>query len=198
MDMNRETTLHHLALDHETLDARGGLGGKVNPPIRTKSDNEALWEGVRRGHVGTVASDHACCMEAEKGGSGSTDLWPAQPGFGGTALLYPVMLSEGALKRGLPLSRIAEVVSARPAQTFGLYGRKGTIAVGADADLAIVDPNLTQTVTTELCQSAQDHCPFEGVDVTGWPTTTIVRGIPMWDGGKVAPEFPGQFVKRGQ
>ena len=193
LDVNRETTLHHLALDHETLDARGGLGGKVNPPIRTKADNEALWEGLRRGEVGTVASDHACCMESQKG----DELWPALPGFGGTALLYPVLISEGHHKRGISLDRIAQVASARPAQTFGMYGRKGTIAVGADADLAIVDPNLTQTVTTELCQSAQDHCPFEGVDVTGWPTTTIVRGIPMWDGGKVAPEFPGQFVKRG-
>jgi dihydroorotase-like cyclic amidohydrolase len=193
MDVNREVTLHHLALDHETLDARGGLGGKVNPPIRTKRDNEALWEGVRRGTVGTVASDHACCMEEMKG----DDLWPAQPGFGGTALLYPVMLSEGARKRGLPLARIAEVVSAQPARTFGLYGRKGTIAVGADADLAVVDLELSQVVTTDLCQSAQDHCPFEGETVTGWPVTTLVRGTPAFVDGKVAPESVGTYLKRG-
>jgi dihydropyrimidinase/allantoinase len=195
MDMNRETTLHHLALDHETLDAKGGLGGKVNPPIRTKSDNEALGEGVRRGHVGTVASDHACCMEAEKG-SGPDDLWPAQPGFGGTALLYPVMISEGHHKRGVSLERIAQLVSARPAQTFGLYGRKGTIAVGADADLTVVDLDLEQEVTTELCQSAQDHCPFQGEQVKGWPVTTLVRGLPMMEAGKVSAEFPGQYLKR--
>jgi dihydropyrimidinase/allantoinase len=192
MDMNRETTLHHLALDHETLDARGGLGGKVNPPIRTKGDNAALWEALRLGHVGTVASDHACCMEAEKG----DELWPAQPGFGGTALLYPVMLSEGVHKRGLSLTRVAEVVSANPAKTFGLYGRKGTIAVGADADLAIVDMNLEQVVTTELCQSAQDHCPFEGETVKGWPVTTMVRGNPVYVDGKVSAEFTGSYLKR--
>jgi dihydropyrimidinase/allantoinase len=193
MDMNREVTLHHLALDHETLDAKGGLGGKVNPPIRTRSDNEALWEGVRRGHVGTVASDHACCMEAEKG----DELWPAQPGFGGTALLYPVMLSEGAHKRGIPLTRIAEVVSAAPARAFGLQGRKGTIAVGADADLAVVDLELEQVVTTELCQSAQDHCPFEGETVKGWPVTTLVRGNPVYVDGKVSSEFTGSYLRRG-
>ena len=197
MDMNREVTLHHLALDHESLDARGGLGGKVNPPIRTKSDNEALWEALRAGHVGTVASDHACCMEAEKGGHGSTDVWPAQPGFGGTALLYPVMLSEGVHKRGLSLTRIAEVVSAKPAQNFGLAGRKGTIAVGADADIAVVDLDLEQVVTTELCQSAQDHCPFEGETVKGWPTTTLVRGFPAYVDGKVSQEFTGSYLKRG-
>jgi len=197
MDVNREVTLHHLALDHETLDARGGLGGKVNPPIRTKRDNEALWEGVRRGWVGTVASDHACCMEAEKGGHGATEVWPAQPGFGGTALLYPVMLSEGVHKRGIPLTRVAELVSAKPAQTFGLFGRKGTIAVGADADLAVVDMDLEQVVTTELCQSAQDHCPFEGETVKGWPVTTLVRGVPVYENGKVAADSPGQYLKRG-
>jgi dihydroorotase-like cyclic amidohydrolase len=197
MDVNREVTLHHLALDHESLDAKGGLGGKVNPPIRTKSDNEALWEAVRRGHVGTVASDHACCMEEEKGGHGATEVWPAQPGFGGTALLYPVMLSEGVHKRGLSLTRIAELVSANPAKTFGTYGRKGTIAVGADADLAIVDMNLEQVVTTELCQSAQDHCPFEGETVKGWPTSTVLRGMPVFQDGKVSPDFHGEYVKRG-
>jgi dihydropyrimidinase/allantoinase len=193
IDTNREVTLHHLALDHETLDARGGLGGKVNPPIRTKGDNEALWDALKQGYVGTVASDHACCMEEEKG----DDLWPAQPGFGGTALLYPVMLSEGVHKRGVPLERVAQLVSAKPAQTFGLFGRKGTIAVGADADLAVVDMQLEQTVTTELCQSAQDHCPFEGEVVKGWPVTTLVRGTPMYVDGKVAAEFPGEYLKRG-
>ncbi len=193
MDINREVTLHHLALDHETLDAKGGLGGKVNPPIRTKTDNEALWTGLRSGHIGTVASDHACCMEEMKG----DELWPAQPGFGGTALLYPVLLSEGARKRNIPLARIAEVVSARPAQTFGLHGRKGTIAVGADADLAVIDLELSQTVTADLCHSAQDHCPFEGEVVTGWPVTTLVRGNPVYVDGKVSPEFTGSYLKRG-
>ena len=197
MDMNREVTLHHLALDHESLDAKGGLGGKVNPPIRTRADNEALWEALRRGEVGTVASDHACCMEAEKGGHGSTDVWPAQPGFGGTALLYPVLLSEGHHKRGIPLEHIARVVSANPAKAFGLAGRKGTIAVGADADLAVVDLALEQVVTTELCQSAQDHCPFEGETVRGWPVTTMVRGNPVYVDGKVSADFTGTYLKRG-
>jgi dihydroorotase-like cyclic amidohydrolase len=89
------------------------------------------------------------------------------------------------------------VVSARPAQTFGLHGRKGTIAVGADADLAVIDLELSQTVTADLCQSAQDHCPFEGEVVTGWPVTTLVRGNPVYVDGKVSPEFTGSYLKRG-
>jgi len=191
MDLRREVTLHHLALACDDLDGKG-LGGKVNPPIRERSDNDALWDGLRRGHISWVASDHACCMEELKG----DDLWPAAPGFGGTALLYPVLLSEGHHKRGIPLARIAEVASAAPAAAYNLYGRKGTIAVGADADLAVVDLDLTQTVTTELCRSAQDHCPFEGVEVTGWPVTTVVGGIAMLRDGEIAKTSPGKYLKR--
>jgi dihydroorotase-like cyclic amidohydrolase len=190
-DIRRETTLHHLALACEDLEGKG-LGGKVNPPIRDRADNEALWRGVARGQISWVASDHACCMEAEKG----DDLWPAQPGFGGTALLYPVLISEGFHKRGLPLTRIAELAAAAPAQAYNVYGTKGTIAVGADADLAIVDLDLTRVVTPELCQSAQDHTPFEGISVRGWPTTTVLRGQPVMTDGAVADGFRGQYVSR--
>lgn len=193
LDLRREVTLHHLALACEDFDGpAAGLGAKVNPPIRDRSDNEALWRAVANGDVSWVASDHACCMEEHKG----DDLWPAWPGFGGTALLYPVLLSEGHHKRGLSLDRIAQVASAAPAQAYGLYGRKGTIAVGADADLAVVDLDLTQTVTAELCRSAQDHCPFEGVDVTGWPVATMVGGNVMYQNGEIADTFPGTYQRR--
>jgi allantoinase len=189
LDSNLETTVHHLALAHDSLT---GLGGKVNPPIRTREDNEALWQGLIDGRVGTVASDHACCMEESKG----DDLWPALPGFGGTALLYPVLISEGYHKRGVPLERIASVASATPARVFGLAPKKGTIAVGSDADLAIVDLDLEQTVTPELCLSAQDHTPFAGVKVRGWPVCTLVRGKQMFRDGEAAKDFVGEYQKR--
>ncbi|MER5423606.1 dihydroorotase [Streptosporangium roseum] len=189
----RETTLHHLCLDHDDLDARGGLGGKVNPPIRTRAHNEALWEGVRDGRIDWVASDHACCMEEHKG----DDLWPAHPGFGGTALLYPVLFSEGHLRRGLPLSRIAEVASANPARAYNLWGRKGSLAVGFDADLTVVDPSATRTVTADLLLSGQDHCPFEGVEVTGWPTATVVGGRIAFRDGETVGRPSGSYLHRG-
>jgi dihydroorotase (multifunctional complex type) len=191
LDIVRETTLHHLALACEDLEGKG-IGGKVNPPIRDRSDNEALWRGLRQGHITTVASDHACCMEESKG----DDLWPALPGFGGTALLYPVLISEGLHKRGISLGRIAEVASAAPARAYNLYPRKGTIAVGSDADLAVVDVDLEQVVTTELCRSAQDHTPFEGISVRGWPTTTILRGRAVYRDGEVSGGSHGEYVHR--
>jgi len=189
LDIRLETTLHHLALTHATAH---GILGKVNPPIRTDADREALWRGVLDGRIDTVVSDHACCAEADKG----EDLWKALPGFGGTALLYPYLVSEGHFRRGVTLARIAELASANPARAFGLYPRKGTIAVGSDADLVVLDPNREQIVTPETLHSAQDFTPFAGVRVRGWPTHTLLRGQVVFQDGAVRGQPAGRYVKR--
>ncbi|WP_155371244.1 dihydroorotase [Catellatospora vulcania] len=192
LDLRCEVTLHHLCLDHESLDRRGGLGAKVNPPIRSVSDTEALWAAVADGTVDWVASDHACCLEENKGDA----LWPALPGFGGTALLYPILLSEGMHKRGLSPQRVAELASGNPARAYGLAGRKGNLMVGMDADLTIVDPELEQEVTTDLLLSGQDHCPFEGHKVKGWPVATVVGGRLAYRDGTILGTPSGRFVAR--
>ncbi|MGH3750084.1 MAG: dihydroorotase, partial [Micromonosporaceae bacterium] len=198
LDLNLETTLHHLVLSNELLAAApaaragGAASGKVNPPIREPEDNEALWQLVRDGAIRTVVSDHACCTAEQKG----ERVWPAPPGFGGAALLYPLLLSEGHHKRGLSLSQVVDLVSTLPAQVFNLAPRKGVIAVGADADLAVVDLEREQVVTPELCRSAQDHSPFTGITVKGWPTATVLRGNVVYDGVHVSADFHGRYLRR--
>jgi len=188
-DIRLETTLHHLALTYETA---GGIEkGKVNPPIRTRADNDALWAGVLRGDIDQIVSDHACCMLEQKQGG----TWEAYAGFGGTSLLYPIVFSEGR-KRGLSPQRMAELVSANPARTTALYPRKGTIAVGSDADLTILDPELAAPVTTDRLLSAQDHTAFEGFLVTGWPTHTIVGGRVQFEAGKLVGRPDGRYLRR--
>src|SRR5579884_2454876 len=190
LDVRLETTLHHLCLTHEALT---GLGGKVNPPLRAQRDVDALWTGVLRGAIDWVASDHACGMQESTG----TDLWPALLGFGENALHYPVMLSEGFHRRGVPLERIAELVSAHPARAFALYPQKGALLVGADADLALVDLHREEVVTPELLHSAQDHTPFQGVRVRGWPVRTLLRGETVFAHGRLAAARPGgRFIRR--
>ena len=189
LDIRLETTLHHLALTHATA---GGIVGKVNPPIRTEADREALWRAVQEGGIDTIVSDHACCAEADKG----EDLWKALPGFGGTALLYPYLFAEGHLRRGLGLTRIAELASAAPARAFGLYPRKGTVAVGSDADLVLFDPSWERTVSPEVLCSAQDFTPFAGMRVRGWPRRTLLRGRTVFHDGTVQGRPQGQYVKR--
>ncbi|MEO8898693.1 MAG: dihydroorotase family protein [Candidatus Dormibacter sp.] len=191
LDVRLETTLHHLCLTHQGLEGRG-LGGKVNPPIREATDVDALWNGIRTNAINWVASDHACCMETMKG----DDLWAALPGFGGTALIYPVMLSEGYHRRGLSLERVVDLVATAPSRAFGCHPRKGSIAIGADADLAIVDLDNEQTVTPEILHSAQDHTPFEGVSVRGWPVRTVLRGRTVFLHGKVVGPPLGEFLNR--
>lgn len=189
LDVKLETTLHHLALTYATA---GGMVGKVNPPIRSDDDRAALWDAVLDGRVDTVVSDHACCFEEQKG----EDLWKALPGFGGTALLYPYLISEGHHRRKLPLPRIAELASANPARAFGLYPLKGTIAVGTDADLAVIDPGRELVIAPEVLHSAQDFTPFAGMKVRGWPTTTILRGQVVFANGKVTGARTGRYLRR--
>jgi dihydropyrimidinase/allantoinase len=188
LDARLETTLHHLALTYETYtDQRG----KVNPPIRAQSDVDALWRGVKRGEIDWICSDHACCSEVHKEG----DLWQALPGFGGTALLYPFILTEGP-KRGLSLGRCVELVATNPAWAYGLAPRKGAITVGADADLAIVDVDETHPVTTERLLSAQEYTPFEGMELTGWPVRTLLRGQTVFADGEPVGDPHGTYLKR--
>jgi len=191
LDIRAETTLHHLCLTYDMLEGKG-LGGKVNPPIRNQQHVDALWRGVIHGDIQWVASDHACCLEELK----ADELWPAQPGFGGTALLYPVLISEGHHRRGLSLERVAELAATNPARAYACFPRKGVIAVGADADLAIVDLDLEQTVTPELLHSAQDHTPFAGVKLRGWPVRTILRGQTVFADGKVTAKASGEYLHR--
>jgi dihydroorotase-like cyclic amidohydrolase len=192
-DIKLETTLHHLALDYEELEKSGiGMRAKVNPPIRTRQHSEFLWEGIIKGHVDTVVSDHACCGEEHK----KKGVWESLPGFGGSSILYPIMLSEGTHKRRIPLARIAELVSANPAKIFGLHPKKGCIAIGSDADFTVIDMNVEKPIRAEELLSAQDHTPFEGFIAKGWSTQTIVRGRIMFDNGKVSEEKCGQFIKR--
>ncbi len=188
-DILLEATLHHLMLNWHNA---GGYTAKVNPPIRTSQDQEVLWAAVKNGDVATVVSDHACLTKDRKEG----DFWAAWPGFGGTGFLYPVLLSEGVLKRGLPLERAVDLVSANPARFFGLYPKKGAIAVGSDADFAIVDLDTPRTVTAAGLHSAQDFTPFEGMRLSGWPVMTIVRGRVVFKDGEPHGAPSGEFQRR--
>jgi dihydroorotase (multifunctional complex type) len=190
LDFLLEGTLHHLSLSHD-MDL--GRMGKVNPPIRSKEDVEYLWKSVLDNTIMTVVSDHACITKEIKKG----DLWTSLPGFGGTSLMFPILITEGYHKRGLPLQRIAELSSGNPARFHNLYPKKGAIMVGSDADFAIVDINREKEVTLEDLYTAQDFSPEEGMKLKGWPLYTILRGKVIFEKGKVVgqPGY-GEFIKR--
>src|SRR5437867_9086017 len=132
LDVVLETCAHYLLL---TDDRGSGMLGKVNPPIRGRQDQDLLWEGIARNDVNTVASDHCCSQAKDKG----PDIWSAKPAFASTELLLPALVTEGTVRRGIPLEHVVALLTSNPARHFGIWGRKGDIAIGFDADLAICD-----------------------------------------------------------
>ncbi|MFQ3632476.1 amidohydrolase family protein, partial [Roseiflexus sp.] len=142
-----------------------------------------------------VVTDHANCPRDLKVASTDPDnIWLAKAGFGGSEYLLPALFSEGA-RRGLSPNRIASLVAGYPARRFGL-SRKGDIAVGYDADLALLDPAERWTIRAADSLSAQGYTPFEGIDVTGRVKYTFVRGNVVFADGKIVGEPKGQYLRR--
>lgn len=164
-----ETCPHYLS--HTADDPMGTLL-KVGPPLRESEDREALWEAVLDGRIDVIGSDHIAHTREEKTGS----VWGMVGGFQGSGTTLSYLLSEGYWRRGLSLQRIAQLTSMNPARIFGLYPRKGTIRVGSDADLAVVDLDREETVTAAGLHSRADFSPYEGWSLRGWPVMTMCRG----------------------
>nr|WP_246602326.1 dihydroorotase family protein [Falsiroseomonas tokyonensis] len=185
-----ETCPHYLTHD---IGWEGGVTGKINPPLREAADRAALWAGLADGSIDTVATDHVHRDLAGKAGG----IWKASPGCPGLETLLPVLLTEGHARRGLPLARIAELVSSNPARIMGL-GRKGAIAPGMDADFAIIDPAARWTVTRQHLHSAAGYSIYEGWEMQGRVVHSLVRGrAVLRDGTLVAgAEGTGRYVRR--
>ncbi len=164
-----ETCPHYLA---RTCDDPIGNLGKISPPIRTKEDQDAVWEALADGTFDTVGADNTGTLRERKQGT----IWEAARGFPGTGTILPIVLSEGVNKGRLSLERAVEVTSYNAAKIFHMYPQKGTIQVGSDADLVIVDLNLEKTVTPALMQHYSDYNIYEGMNLKGWPVLTMVRG----------------------
>jgi allantoinase len=187
-----EVTVGHLLLDEDTP---AGLHAKVNPPIRPRADVEFLWQALLDGRVDWVASDHACCAgELKVAADRPDDVWLAKAGFGGTEYLLAGVFSEGS-KRGMAYSRMAEVLAWNPARRFGL-GTKGDVAVGYDADLALLDPERRVTVRAAESPSAQGYTPFEGQELTGQVRATFLRGQLVHEAGASVGPPRGRYLAR--
>lgn len=189
--INVETCIHYLSL---TRDSDIGDLGKVNPPLRSQADVDGLWEGVRDGAIQTIGSDHVARKRETKG----PDIWRASAGFPGIAQIWPVLLSEGYHKRGIPIETLAAATSRNVAALYNLKG-KGRIAPGYDADFAVIDPDAVKTVRHEDYPSHSDYSPYEGQQFRGTVTHTILRGKILSEYGALAIDDTaprGQYLFR--
>jgi dihydropyrimidinase len=170
-----ETRPLYLHLTHERFEDEDGGKYVGQPPLREQRDVDALWAGIQQGVVHTVCTDHAPWSLSAKLDPAHT-LTNLRPGVENLQTMLPMLYSEGVRAGRITLSRFIQVTSTNAAKLFGLYPRKGTIAVGSDADLVIFDPHLTRTVEGSMLKSSADYSVYEGWQVTGWPLLTLRRG----------------------
>jgi dihydropyrimidinase len=188
-----ESCPHYLFLNDESP---SGNYAKVNPPVRGQADVDAMWEGVMDGSITTIGSDHVPRKRATKDGK---DIWSASNGFPGTGMILPLMLHEGYHRRGVPLEKIVELTAGNAARIYRMPG-KGSLSVGCDADLLIVDPDLERVVDPARLESNADYSPYENMTIKGWPVRALVRGRTVMQDGRItdeAREAPGgRFISR--
>jgi dihydropyrimidinase len=194
-----ETCPQYLYLSIENFDVPDFEGAKYvfTPPLREKWHQEKLWNGLKRDHLQVVSTDHCpfCFKEQKELGRG--DFTKIPNGGPGIEHRMSLIYSGGVAAGRFSVNRFVELVSTTPAKLFGLYPRKGTIAVGSDADLVIFDPNRKHTISAKTHHMRVDYSMFEGIQVTGMPSTVLSRGRVVLDNDKfLGRAGAGEFVKR--
>lgn len=183
-----ETCPHFLFLSNEDYETIGPQM-KVYPPVKYKKDQNELWQGIQDGTVSIVCSDHAPHTEEEKDG----DLWSIPAGMCGVETLAPLMLN--AVSEGkITLQQACGLLAEGPAKQFGIYPQKGSLALGTDADITIVDMNKEMIIKRENLHSKSKVTAFDQFSIKGVPVNTIVRGVTVMEDGQIVSEPIGQMV----
>lgn len=187
-----ETTSAYLSV---SKNAEVGLLAKMLPPLKGENDIEALWEAVKNDTIDTFGTDNVSMNKAVKGVE--KGMLGAMPGYPIVQTHLPVLLHEGYHKRGVSLEKIVEKASRNPAEIFGLYPQKGTIAVGSDADLVVVDLNKEVKVDPAQLHSFGDFSLYQGKTLKGWPVVTIKGGVVAVEDNNILVEpGRGRYLRR--
>lgn len=194
-----ETCPQYLFLDDSCYDLPNNEGLKyiLSPPIRKKSDNAALWKGIEDGAIQTVATDHCPFFFSKEKQYGKDDFTKCPNGAPGVETRMILLFSEGVMKKRISLNRYAEICCANPSKLFGMYPNKGTLDIGSDADLIIIDPEQTTTITEANLHENVDYTLYEGMQLQGKITMTILRGNIIVENGEfLGKKGDGQFLIR--
>jgi dihydropyrimidinase len=198
-----ETCPQYLVLTEKDLEGLNMEGAKYvcSPPPRDEASQQACWSGIETGVFQVFSSDHCPFRYDDPHGKlvpkGRTSFRWVPNGIPGVETRLPILFSEGVVKGRIDLNTFVALSSTNHAKMYGLHPRKGTIAVGADADIAIWDPERRVRIGQELMHGGADYTPYEGIEVTGWPVSTIVRGhFVVRDGALVGKPGHGLHLKR--
>jgi dihydropyrimidinase len=194
-----ETCIQYLILD-ASLYEKDFEGAKwvMSPPLRQKKDQETLWAGINQGLVQVVATDH-CPFKWEQKLMGKDDFSKIPNGHPAIENRMELLFSEGVNKGRITLNKYVEVTSTNPAKIFGMFPKKGTIAIGSDADIVIFDPNKKYTISAKTHHMNVDYSGYEGWELTGKTKTVILRGKIAIDNNEcLVKKGNGKFVKRNK
>ena len=192
VDMTCETTPHHCFLTTEDMQRLGSVL-RINPPVRAPGHGDKLLAGIAAGRIEAIATDHSPHLAAEKL---NDDIWAAVSGFVGVETSLRIFLTYGVHAGRLTLQQLVRAAAEGPARVWGLFPHKGTLAVGSDADMAIVDLDATDTIDARRLHSKNNVTPFDGYATRGAAVATILRGQIVMQDGALVGEPRGRLVPR--
>jgi dihydropyrimidinase len=192
-----ETCIQYLILDASLYEKDfEGARWVMSPPLREKKDQQALWAGINQGLVNVVATDH-CPFMWEQKKMGEKDFSKIPNGHPAIENRMELLYSEGVHAGKITLNKYVEVASTNAAKIFGMFPRKGTIAIGSDADILIFDPNEKHTLSAKTHHMNVDYSGYEGWEITGKVKTVLLRGEIAIDANECnVKKGYGQFIKR--
>ena len=194
-----ETCPHYLTLDNSMYDQEGFEGAKyvLTPPLRDKAHQEELWKGLRRNDLQVVSTDHCAFRFSDQKTLGINDFSKIPNGGPGIENRLSLLYTHGVASGLMDLNRMVELFSTNPARLFGLFPRKGTIAVGSDADIVVFDPDAETVISAQTHHMNVDYNLYEGMRVKGVPEVVIVNGrVLVEDGEYTGIPAGGRFLKR--
>ncbi|MCE6959854.1 dihydropyrimidinase [Cereibacter sphaeroides] len=198
-----ETCPQYLMLTADDLDRDGWEGAKFvcSPPPRDAASQAACWQGLEQGIFDLYSSDHCPFRFDDPQGKlnpkGTRSFRWVPNGIPGVETRLPILFSEGVMKNRIDINRFVALTATNHAKLYGLYPRKGTIAVGSDADLALWNPRERRVVTNDRLHHGADYTPYEGLEVQGWPVMVLLRGqVAMRDGEEFVRPGAGQYLPR--
>jgi len=198
LEVYAETCPHFLLLDERKLSGSDGQRYATCPPLRDAEHQGHLWEGLDDGQLQVIATDHCEFTAADKD-AGASDFRRIPMGIPGVGTLLPLMWHFGVSAGRMKERDLVDRLCTQPAEIFGLYPEKGNLAVGSDADLVVFDPDMEVAIEPEVLHGHSDYSPYEGLAVTGWPVSTMLRGD--WvvkDRELVGSHELGSFIVRGR
>lgn len=193
-----ETCIQYLIIDASLYEREDGAKWVMSPPLREKKDQATLWAGINQGLVQVVATDH-CPFKWEQKLMGKDDFSKIPNGHPAIENRMELLFSEGVAKGKITLNKYVEVASTNAAKIFGMFPRKGTIAVGSDADIVIFDPKEKHTISAKTHHMNVDYSGYEGWELTGKVKKVILRGTVAIENNKcLVDKGYGQFIKRNK